>query len=455
MDSVAGDALSSGRLRSSRNRQPSLPEQVRAIREKEQRKNKKQKGGNKEEEKPDDVPHACLLSEESLDAVKRIVDEGILKVLTQVNQRMEGIEKRVNILEGEIFEKDREVKRMGVKLTEQEKTIEALREQLESIDTNRRMNTLILKCKEFGGRRMNEDIEADTVRILNKRFPDLQVRATDFQTVHRLQSEHTVICKFVKTKLRNELFDRRLSLRNAHGADHHAAPLFVNESLSPKKQEVFNALLEEKRQKHIYTVFSKRGAVYFKETPESRGRRVDDINHLRSVLGRSAPARASSSRRPAGGAVTYLGPGAAPAGHGSGLPSPTPVADTPAAGPGAVTRDPALEGRRAPRDGSSRRLSGGGQEGAPPAAETGQYAGGPAAAGLGCPGAGPDAGSAVGTLRPAGGAGAALAPPGDRSPADSSVTAGQLDPDDPPAGDPPERSAALPHIVISDAVSKE
>ena len=137
MDSVARDAHSSGRLRLSRNRQPSLPDQVRAIREQEQRKNKKQKGGNKEEEKPDDVPHACVLSEESLDAVRKIVDEGILKVLTQVNQRMEGIKKRMDILEGEIFEKDMEVKRMGMKLTEQEKTIEALREQLESTDTNR------------------------------------------------------------------------------------------------------------------------------------------------------------------------------------------------------------------------------------------------------------------------------------------------------------------------------
>ena len=448
MDSAVGDAHDAppkaGRLRSSRNKQASLPEQVRAIREKEQ-KQKKKKGGNRDE-KHNDGPHSCSLSGESLEAVKKIVDEGILKVLTQMNQRTECFEKRADILETEIFEKDKEVKRMEAQLIEQEKTIKALNEQMESIETNRRMNTLILKCKEFGERRMSEDIEADTVRIINTRFPDLQVGVADFQTIHRLQGEHTVICKFVKTKLRNELFDRRLSLRGARGADRQMAPLYVNESLSPKRQEVLNALLEEKRQKRIYTVFSKRGVVYFKETPESRGRRVDDISHLRSMLGCSAAARKSSSTTPAGGAATRLEPGSAPVQPDVGRPGPAQAA----AGPGAVARDPAVAGRQALRDGSSRPGAADGRECAPPVAEAGRCAttGAAAANQLGCPGPGPGAASATSTARTTGEDGADRAdgtdragradraPPGDRSLTDSSVTVEPLGPDDPPAGDP-------------------
>ena len=115
----------------------------------------------------------------------------------------------------------------------QKSTIRSLTLQLESMDTNRRMNSLILKCEDFGKGSNNEDIEEKAVRILNKRFPDLRIAANDFQTVHRLQGEHTVICKFLKTQLRNEVFERRMNqARNNRGAVNAEAPLYVNESLS-------------------------------------------------------------------------------------------------------------------------------------------------------------------------------------------------------------------------------
>ena len=73
------------------------------------------------------------------------------------------------------------------------------------------MNSLILKCTDFGERSNNEDIENKAITILNRRFPELRITANDFQTVHRLQGKHTVICKFLKTRLRNEIFEGRMS----------------------------------------------------------------------------------------------------------------------------------------------------------------------------------------------------------------------------------------------------
>ena len=113
-DSVFGDASDGGtaRLDSTRRprkRQPSIPEAMKTLQEKEQRKAKKPKHGSKEES-PD--VHACTLSGESLAAVKSIVDEGVGKVLSQIEKRFESFEKRIEILEGEIFEKDKDVSSM-------------------------------------------------------------------------------------------------------------------------------------------------------------------------------------------------------------------------------------------------------------------------------------------------------------------------------------------------------
>ena len=100
---------------------------------------------------------------------------------------------------------------MKAKLTEQQETIRVLRDQVDKMETNRRVNSLIFKSKDFGTRKVNEDIEGVTVSILNKKFPDMRIGRDDIQTVHRLQNENTVICNFFKTLLRDEVYQRRLS----------------------------------------------------------------------------------------------------------------------------------------------------------------------------------------------------------------------------------------------------
>ena len=78
-------------------------------------------------------------------------------------------------MEGELFLKGAETQDLQSKITSQETTIKSLKEQLDGIDTNRRMNSLILKRDEFGKREREEDIEGKVISILSQRFPDVCV----------------------------------------------------------------------------------------------------------------------------------------------------------------------------------------------------------------------------------------------------------------------------------------
>ena len=71
---------------------------------------------------------------------------------------------------------------------------------------------------------------------------------------------------------------RRLELR---GKD-----LFVNESLTRLRGQIFRSLLAAKRAKKVYTVFSRGGNVYFKEKQHGVSTRVDSLQRL-SQLGYS------------------------------------------------------------------------------------------------------------------------------------------------------------------------
>ena len=65
---------------------------------------------------------------------------------------------------------------------------------------------------------------------------------------------------------------RRLELR---GRD-----LFVNESLTRLGSQIFRSLLAAKREKHVYTVYSRGGNVFFKEKQHGIATRVDSLRRL-------------------------------------------------------------------------------------------------------------------------------------------------------------------------------
>ena len=314
MDSVFGDAEDTDRsgpfVRGGRKRQSSVPEMMHAL-EEGQKRQKRSKRSSKEKDATEKGEHSCRLDGSSLEAVKSIVNQGIDKMTKLMEENFKRMERRIEILEGELFLKDAETKALQNKVSAQEATIQSLTEQLEGIDTNRRMNSLILKTEEFGKREREEDIEGKVISILNQRFPDVHVTPQDIQTTHRLQGDSTVIVKFAKTKLKEEIYERRMNQAKVQNrGDRLVAPLYVNESLSAKNKAIFGALLEAKRRKKIYTVYTRRGAVFCKLDRESAGRRIGGIDEATSLL--DGAARAADWRPAAAGrAVGTPAPAAA------------------------------------------------------------------------------------------------------------------------------------------------
>ena len=68
---------------------------------------------------------------------------------------------------------------------------------------------------------------------------------------------------------------RRLELRGRE--------LYINESLTKLRGLIFRSLLAAKREKKIYTVYSRGGQVYFKERQHGVGTRVDSLKRLREL----------------------------------------------------------------------------------------------------------------------------------------------------------------------------
>ena len=133
-----------------------------------------------------------------------------------------------------------------------------------------------------GGRRggeEREDISALVVTTLNQCMPGLNVDASDIDRAHRLPGPNNrVIVRFVRSgqdSVRDQVMARRLELR---GRD-----LYINESLTRLRGQIFRSLLAAKRQKKIYTVYSRGGYVYFKEKQHGVGTRVDSLRRLRDL----------------------------------------------------------------------------------------------------------------------------------------------------------------------------
>ncbi|KAF0298595.1 hypothetical protein FJT64_004048 [Amphibalanus amphitrite] len=121
-----------------------------------------------------------------------------------------------------------------------------------------------------------EDINALVVATLNQCMPGLNLAESDIDRAHRLPGpNHRVIVRFVRSgqgSVRDAVMARRLELR---GKD-----LYINESLTRLRGLIFRSLLAAKREKKIYTVYSRGGQVYFKEQQFGVGTRVDSLQRL-------------------------------------------------------------------------------------------------------------------------------------------------------------------------------
>ena len=312
-------------------------------------------------------------------------------MLSTLDSKFEGLERRLEQLESEVMEKDLEIEKMKEKIDLQEKTIEELQERTDNMDANRRLSSLILTCNDFANATPNENIEEKVVQVINDRYPRLLVTTADIQVAHRLQSNDKVIVKFFKRQLRDEIYDGRFSMVSGAGSDRRQwgrptrqlAPLYVTESLVASRAALYQELLRARRPENgglVASVFSRRGVVWCRKVKGGENIRVPDRSRLRQILGgacfpppsgtaptarrRSLPPTGPSSRRAASSAPAPRAAGSSRAAPATGSARASPAAGSAAALPaaGSAPAPPAAGSAPAPAAGGSTR--------APPSADS-------------------------------------------------------------------------------------
>ena len=131
-----------------------------------------------------------------------------------------------------------------------------------------------------GGWEEREDVNALVVGTLNRCMPGLGLVSEDIDRAHRLPGPNNrVIVRFVRSgqgSVREQVWTRRLELRR--GKD-----LFINESLTRLRSTIFRSLLVAKRERKIYTVYSRGGQVFFKEKQHGVSTRVDSLQRVHQL----------------------------------------------------------------------------------------------------------------------------------------------------------------------------
>ena len=276
------------------------------------------KQGKSRGKKPATIPPGVLDEMKVMvdSSIKGAVDSLWEKIDRKIDQKIASLENKMEKLQSQVFEKEQLIDELRTKDRLSQERLAGLEEQVEEMERNSRSSNLIFWSKQLGKRSEREDVEAMTIKLINESFPTKFVTKQDFAAIHRLPGDNTVICSFNSKNLRNELYSERFTLNRREVAA--KGKVFVNESLTKSKREIFSKLLELKRQGEIWTAFTKNGLPFLKMMKDSSPVRIDALQQLELMMRRpppAAPPPAGGPRRGGGG-----GPPPAPRGWRAGGP---------------------------------------------------------------------------------------------------------------------------------------
>ena len=247
-----------------------------------------------------------------------------------IHAKLSTMEGRIHDLERHVEEKDEEIVNLTSELLQTKKEVKMLNERAESAEMNARIPCLILSGRALAPRRASlsaplpppgrleagggpaaagpgdrpagasgppaaaragrgergrdaaepEDVCGLVISAVKERLRGLDIHEEDIDRAHRLPGpNHRVIVRFVRSgqnSIRDQLMTRRLELR-------HHNDLFINESLTAQKNVIYRSLLDAKKAKKIYTVFTRWGHVFFKSVKFGTNTRVDSPAKLREL----------------------------------------------------------------------------------------------------------------------------------------------------------------------------
>lgn len=289
----------------------------------------------------------CGISSEALAYIREIIETTIQKSMeaevTRITKtfetKVQSLERKVEVLEGELFEREKTIEEMGKQASTFEQHLSQLSAQVEEMERHERGINLVLSSKVFGSRRPGEDVKLMAVKALRSSLPHIPVETSDLSTAHRLSRDDAIICAFHDRDLRNKVYYARTQLRNSSAPREHR--LYITESLTRLNRQIYNELVTMKKEKLLWSVFSNNGLPGYKLSATSSPVRITTLQAVRQLWQRVTsprvvpePWRASASsrdrpsqpsapdlppRRSAGGPAAAAGPrsfdGVCPSGH--------------------------------------------------------------------------------------------------------------------------------------------
>ena len=323
-----------GARQSAREKQSTVLSYVRSL---EHSPSKRQRSSPGTERAPSDMDAIRELLDEQFEKFSQLKEE-FQEIANAIKSDLVSLRQRVTDLEEHVNQKDKETEALQEKVDKYEKQVASLEERLDANEANSRLPTLVLSgpmvARSAPGRRSpqdparrpgtpppagsdaappaaggdasspaggpgrppssrqlapssgvrdEEDVPATVVLLLNEAYPDLHLQKGDIARAHRDRTGKKIWCKFVHSgpgSKREIAYSRRLSLKTL---DRDNA-LYINESLSKVRNEIFNELLSLKKQRKIYTVFTRNGAVFFKDKQYGQNVRVDNFSKLTALF---------------------------------------------------------------------------------------------------------------------------------------------------------------------------
>ena len=229
-----------------------------------------------------------LLREER-ESLKDFIREEISLVTDALRSELAEQRSRVLELEQHVEAQGVVIDEMEGRLRQREDRTAELEEALDQVEADQKSGDLI-----FAGSAIPpppaitdysrpEDVTAVTLELLRRHLPTVELSREDFVSCTRIAQGKKLLCKFSRSgplSPRYQLYDSRFSLKDSRDEDR----LYISENLSKVRFHIFQKLLQEKRAKRLYSVFSKNGAVFCKAVKHGRKIRVSYVQQIPEVL---------------------------------------------------------------------------------------------------------------------------------------------------------------------------
>lgn len=217
-----------------------------------------------------------------LTAIQQMIASSEQRIISSFETKFASLNHRIDVLESDVHDKVVQIENIQREMSELKLENHELKNQVESMDMNNRADSLIFTTKDFGPAGAEENAAEKVADVVSARFSDVRLSKADIQAAHRLQSKDTIICKFYSREVRDNLYGKRFELMKQ--SDRPRNPFFISESLTKNNRTLFNELLAAKRDRKLYTVFTRAGAVFCKTSREAKAVRVDSKEKIADIL---------------------------------------------------------------------------------------------------------------------------------------------------------------------------